>query len=94
MIPATAMGWWWRWFTYVNPVSWSLYGLLASQLGDIQASIIDFDGSVVTVSTFMEERFGYYYRMVNPIIAILCACILFFRGVSIYALTQINFQKR
>ena len=25
--------WWWRWFTYINPVFWSLYGLIESQVG-------------------------------------------------------------
>ncbi|XP_058203036.1 pleiotropic drug resistance protein 1-like [Rhododendron vialii] len=30
---------WWRWYYYASPVSWSLYGLVASQFADIQDKI-------------------------------------------------------
>ncbi|KAL4524950.1 hypothetical protein Ndes2526A_g07047 [Nannochloris sp. 'desiccata'] len=63
MIPTVAIGWYWRWFTYVNPVQWTLYGLLASQLGNVQAEIVNFSGQIISVGDFMEERFGYYYSM-------------------------------
>ncbi|KAH7846186.1 hypothetical protein Vadar_010894 [Vaccinium darrowii] len=36
IIPTTRIPVWWRWYVYVCPVSWTLYGLVASQLGDIQ----------------------------------------------------------
>ena len=89
------MGWWWRWFVYVNPVAWSLYGLLASQLGDLTSTMItDFNGATVSISAFLEERFGYSYSMVGPIVAILFAFVLFFRGLSAYALARFNFQRR
>lgn len=94
MIPTVAIGWYWRWFTYVNPVAWSLYGLLASQLGNIQATIIDFTGQEISVADFLTDRFGYHYSMVGPIVAILFAYVLFFRGLSVLFLTRINFQKR
>lgn len=94
MIPTVAIGWYWRWFTYVNPVQWTLYGLLASQLGNVQAEIVNFSGQIISVGDFMEERFGYYYSMVGPIIAILFGYVLFFRALSILFLTRINFQNR
>ena len=94
MIPAASMGWWWRWVTYINPVAWSLYALLSSQLGTVQAPVDDFGAGTTTVALFMEERFGYSYSMVGPIVAILAGFVLFFRGVSIVALTRINYQKR
>ena len=78
----------------MDPVAWSLYGLLTSQLGNVQATIIDFNGQVVSVADFMVERFGYHYSMIGPIVAILFAFVLFFRGLSVWALTRINFQKR
>lgn len=78
----------------MQPVSWTLYALLTSQLGNVQATIEDFEGNTVTIAQFMEERFGYSYDMVGPIIAILLAFVLIFRGLSVYALACINFQKR
>ncbi len=25
---------WWRWYYYVNPISWTLYAIIVTQLGD------------------------------------------------------------
>ncbi|KAB5564740.1 hypothetical protein DKX38_004794 [Salix brachista] len=30
---------WWRWHARVNPVAWTLHGLVASQLGDMKKSL-------------------------------------------------------
>lgn len=94
MITSEAMGWWWRWFTYINPVYWTLYGLLASQLGDVQKLVDNFGNGDITIEEFMKERFGYHYSMVGPIIAILIAFVILFRGLSVWALVRLNFQKR
>ena len=94
MIPTVAIPPFWRWFTLLNPVQWTLYGLLTSQLGNVQAEIVDFSGQLVTVSQFMTDRFGYHYSMVGPIVAILFGYVVFFRALSILFLTRINFQKR
>lgn len=32
--PPQRMPAWWEWYSNVNPVAWSVYGLVASQLGD------------------------------------------------------------
>jgi hypothetical protein len=94
MIPSASMGWWWRWLTYINPVAWSLYALLTSQLGNVQAVIDNFGAGPITVEDFMQERFGYHYGMVGPIIGILVGYVVLFRGLSVWALTRMNFQKR
>ena len=33
-MPPQRMPAWWEWYSNVNPVAWSVYGLVASQLGD------------------------------------------------------------
>lgn len=33
LIPRNSIPWWWRWFYYINPVAWTLYGLIVSQVG-------------------------------------------------------------
>nr|POF16092.1 pleiotropic drug resistance protein 1 [Quercus suber] len=35
VIPRTRMPIWWRWYYWLSPVSWTLYGLVASQFGDL-----------------------------------------------------------
>ena len=36
---------WWSWYYYINPVSWTLYAIIITQLGD--------DTHVVSVSLFL-----------------------------------------
>ncbi|KAF8393290.1 hypothetical protein HHK36_021531 [Tetracentron sinense] len=36
IVPRTRIPVWWRWYYWFCPVSWSLYGLVAAQFGDIQ----------------------------------------------------------
>jgi len=30
---------WWRWYYWAFPISWTLYGLITSQLGDNNAEL-------------------------------------------------------
>nr|DAD38857.1 TPA_asm: hypothetical protein HUJ06_013179 [Nelumbo nucifera] len=36
IVPRTRISVWWRWYYWIFPVAWTLYGLVASQFGDIQ----------------------------------------------------------
>ncbi|GLJ25055.1 hypothetical protein SUGI_0479450 [Cryptomeria japonica] len=38
MISRTRCPPWWRWFFSANPTGWCLYGLIASQYGDVETS--------------------------------------------------------
>ena len=38
---AQRMPGWWEWYSNVNPVAWSVYGLVASQLGDDYTSYVN-----------------------------------------------------
>jgi len=49
---------WWIWCYWTNPVAYTLYGLIVTQMGDLQTGI-DYGGSTITVSQFLEDRFGY-----------------------------------
>ncbi|PNX98846.1 pleiotropic drug resistance protein 1-like, partial [Trifolium pratense] len=39
IVPRPRIPVWWRWYSWANPVAWSLYGLVASQYGDIKHNI-------------------------------------------------------
>lgn len=34
LIPRALIPGWWIWYYYINPVAWSLYGMVVTQLGD------------------------------------------------------------
>ncbi|GAU19344.1 hypothetical protein TSUD_336310 [Trifolium subterraneum] len=44
IVPRPRIPVWWRWYSWANPVAWSLYGLVASQYGDIKHNIDTSDG--------------------------------------------------
>ena len=46
---------WWRWYFWICPVSWTLYGLVTSQFGDIKERI----DTGETVEEFVRSYFGY-----------------------------------
>lgn len=48
-----AMGGWLVWLYYLDPMAWSLYGVVGSQLGDIDNEFISYaDGTTVTIKEF------------------------------------------
>eukprot|EP01018_Ginkgo_biloba_P026509 Gb_37006 [translate_table: standard] len=48
LIPRPKIPVWWRWYYWACPVAWTLYGLIASQYGDI-TTMMDLTEAVVTV---------------------------------------------
>ncbi|KDD75002.1 ABC-2 type transporter [Helicosporidium sp. ATCC 50920] len=86
---------WWIWAYYLNPVSWSLYGLIVSQLGDLYDEyIVNFDGQTVSISAFIQDYLGFKYSFIWPCVGILLGFIVVFRTSTFAALKLLNFQNR
>jgi ABC-type multidrug transport system permease subunit len=93
--PEPALPPYWQWFYYLNPVSWSLSSLSISQLGDLDdTQLTDFEGKTVTVPQFLEERFNWQEALLWPTVAILLAFFVVFAFVNVFALRNINYQRR
>jgi ABC-type multidrug transport system ATPase subunit/ABC-type multidrug transport system permease subunit len=96
LIPVPRMPWWWRWYAFMNPVQWTLYGLVGSQLGDV------FDGCVratptaacASPSRFVRDYFGFRHAFLGAVAAILGAFVLCFAAVACLAHARLNFQRR
>ncbi|PKA64532.1 Pleiotropic drug resistance protein 6 [Apostasia shenzhenica] len=86
---------WWRWYYWANPVSWSLYGLLTSQFGDIEAPLMLGDGIHKTsVKAFLENHFGFRHDFLGVAgIMVVCFCIIF-GVVFAFGIKSLNFQRR
>ncbi|XP_073007568.1 ABC transporter G family member 44-like [Typha latifolia] len=90
LIPRPKMPVWWRWYSWGCPVSWTLYGLVASQFGDSQ-HIMD---TGETVSEFVRSYFGFKHDFLGVVAVVIVAFPALFAllfGVSIKVL---NFQRR
>jgi ABC-type multidrug transport system permease subunit len=95
LLPYPSMPPWWQWVYWINPVSWSLYALAISQLGDLDDQYIqNFSGVTQTVPEFLAQRFNWHRSMMWVCLAPLLAFVALFSGFAILALKKINYQRR
>ncbi|KAI3429335.1 hypothetical protein D9Q98_005430 [Chlorella vulgaris] len=84
----------WIWFHYFDPVSFSLYGLIASQLGDVTTLTELPSGKSVFVKDYIETYFGFKHSFMWPAAAILFGFMIFYHVLAFVALKKLNFQRR
>jgi len=84
---------WWRWYYWGNPVAWTLYGLVASQYGDIQGSV-DFNGKSTSVEEFLRKYFGFRHDFLGVVSAVLIVFAVTFACIFAIAIKLLNFQRR
>lgn len=79
-----------------NPISWTLYGLIASQLGDVtDERILLTDGtSDQTVAQFVRSDLGFKHSYVPVALACLLGFVILFWLLAVMAVRFLNFQKR
>ncbi|VAH42773.1 unnamed protein product [Triticum turgidum subsp. durum] len=90
IIPRTRIPIWWRWYYWLNPIAWTLNGLVTSQYGDVTE---EFDNGV-RVSDFVESYFGYHQDflwVVANVVVLFAVLFAFLFGLSV---KLFNFEKR
>jgi hypothetical protein len=81
---------WWRWFYWACPFAWTLYGLVASQFGDVK----DMLETGETVEEYLRIYFGFRHDFLGVVSIVIVGITLFF-GVSFaFSIKVFNFQKR
>ncbi|KAG8660145.1 hypothetical protein MANES_02G119800v8 [Manihot esculenta] len=93
LIPKPNIPAWWLWFYYLSPVAWTLRGIITSQLGDVENTIVGpgFEGSV---REFLKVNYDFESDMLGATVAVLFGfCILFFL-VFAFSVKLLNFQRR
>ncbi|TYH10102.1 hypothetical protein ES288_A07G151900v1 [Gossypium darwinii] len=93
LVPQPVLPKWWVWFYWMVPTSWALRGLLTSQYGDINQEIIAF-GERKTISTFLENHYGFKHKDLPLTAILLCAYPIFFASIFTYFMAKLNFQRR
>ncbi|KAF9617024.1 hypothetical protein IFM89_033094 [Coptis chinensis] len=81
---------WWRWYYWACPVAWTLYGLGASQFGDIETNM----ESGIRVNVFLNDYFGYDYDNLGWISAGMIGFTVLFASVFALSIKMFNFQTR
>ncbi|KAJ4958314.1 hypothetical protein NE237_025425 [Protea cynaroides] len=90
VIPRTRIPVWWRWYYWVSPVSWTLYGLVASQFGDIKEKL----DSGVTVEDFVRTYYGFRHEFLGVVAVVIVAFPILFAFMFAYSIKIFNFQRR
>ncbi|XP_021845699.1 ABC transporter G family member 39 isoform X2 [Spinacia oleracea] len=95
LIPRSQIPIWWRWFYWASPVSLTLYGLVTSQVGDIDSTVVVPGASNnITVKVFLKDYFGYDYEALPFIVVAHLCWVMFFVFGFAYGMKFINYQKR
>ncbi|CAH9132922.1 unnamed protein product [Cuscuta epithymum] len=92
IVPRPRMPIWWRWYFWACPVSWTLYGLIASQFGDLEDIVVD--AGNLSVKNFLDSNFGFKHSFLGVIAAVMIAFPTMFAVTFAYAIKVFNFQKR
>ncbi|KAH9290325.1 hypothetical protein KI387_034442 [Taxus chinensis] len=94
MIPLTRCPPWWKWYFRANPMAWSLYGLIASQYGDVRTGLKMPDGTELSVKDYVEEYFGYHEDYLGRVGLVMAGFCILFGFVFALGIKFFNFQKR
>ncbi|KAL7600884.1 hypothetical protein Lser_V15G22000 [Lactuca serriola] len=90
IVPRTRIPIWWRWYYYICPVAWTLYGLVVSQFGDVKEKL----ESGETVSEFVSSYFGFDYDFLGFVAVINVGFAVLFGFIFAYSIKAFNFQTR
>ncbi|XP_078170821.1 ABC transporter G family member 48-like isoform X2 [Carex rostrata] len=94
IIPRPSIPVWWRWYYWADPVSWSIYGVIASQLGD-KENMVEIPGAQsLTVKEYLSENLGYRHDFLGYVVLAHFAFMIVFLFVFAYSIKSFNFQKR
>jgi len=86
---------WWQWLYWLDPLSYSLYGLIGSQFSDVTWDFVDLDdGTQQSIQDFVYNSLGYKYSFIGPAAGILAAFAVFVWVLYLWAVTKLNFNKR
>ncbi|XP_030496768.2 pleiotropic drug resistance protein 3 [Cannabis sativa] len=93
LMPGPRIPKWWVWCYWICPTSWSLNGLLTSQYGDMNNKITIF-GELKTVSSFIEDFYGFQQDHLALVAIVLIAFPIIFASLFTYCIGRLNFQRR
>lgn len=85
---------WWRWLYWVNPAAWTLYGLMFSQLGDLDKPIHVPGNLDQPINVFVQDLFGFQDNDFTIIVALHFGVIVLFLSFFGFSIEKLNFQIR
>ncbi|XWS19043.1 hypothetical protein CRYUN_Cryun32bG0097100 [Craigia yunnanensis] len=93
IIPRPSIPIWWRWYYWICPVSWTLYGLVVSQFGDIQKVLLDGENGE-TVEQYLRNYFDFRHDFLGVVAAVIIGFTVLFGAIFTVSIKVFNFQRR
>ncbi|KAG6581908.1 Pleiotropic drug resistance protein 1, partial [Cucurbita argyrosperma subsp. sororia] len=90
VVPKPRIPVWWIWYYWVCPVAWTLYGLVASQFGDVK----DVLETGETVEEVVRVYFGFRHDFVDISASVVVGFGVLFALVFAISISIFNFQRR
>ncbi|XP_057840632.2 ABC transporter G family member 29-like [Cryptomeria japonica] len=86
---------WWVWYYWICPVSWTIYGLIISQYGDI-TELIEVDGKKTgtPLNQYLADYYGFDNDFMGVVAVVLLGFTFFFAFMFAFCIKVLNFQHR
>jgi ABC-type multidrug transport system permease subunit len=94
LIPRPKIPVWWRWYSWLCPVAWTLYGLVGSQFGDIHHELEGGLRPNQTVAQYVTEYFGFHHDFLWAVAVVHVVFTVLFAFLFSFAIMKFNFQRR
>eukprot|EP01018_Ginkgo_biloba_P004087 Gb_05443 [translate_table: standard] len=94
LIPRPRIPGWWKWYYWACPVSWTLYGLVVSQFGDLDTKLQMADGGEKILKEFIRDYFGFKHDFLGAVAGVTVGFCGLFAFVFALGIKFFNFQKR
>ncbi|CAN4126457.1 unnamed protein product [Withania somnifera] len=85
---------WWRWYYWGSPTAWTIYGLVTSQVGNMNNPIEIPGGVEVSLKLYLKDNFGFENDFLGVVAAVHVVWAVFFCFVFAYAIKFLNYQRR
>ncbi|KAF7843300.1 pleiotropic drug resistance protein 1-like [Senna tora] len=92
VVPRPSIPVWWRWYYWACPVAWTLYGLVASQFGDITKTMESENNK--SVQEFIRSYFGFKHDFVAVSAVMVFGFAVLFAFIFAVSIKVFNFQRR
>ncbi|KAK9794008.1 hypothetical protein WJX73_008792 [Symbiochloris irregularis] len=94
LAPWATIPWWVRWIWYSNPITWGLYGIIITQMGDIDANIMLTDDTSQSIQSYLQQQYNYKYDFRWPVVGILLGFTAAALFGAVASLRYFNFEHR
>ncbi|WCJ41764.1 ABC transporter G family member 39 [Euphorbia peplus] len=85
---------WWRWYYWANPVSWTIYEVITSQIGDKMSMLEILGSEPMPVNVYLEKVFGYKHDFLVYVVIAQLGWVLIFFFIFTASIIFLNFQRR